>query len=156
MKTPYTNQHLWVALIITALFVLSVVTTYMRWYTSDSEFVQQDIYKTPEHLTNRFIAYSEIEMLRNLSYFAGSEGNFDGTITQEKLHNGDIQVIIRDKYVPDDSVGIREQRFVATKQNDKLVVIQYFKRHSCHRYPHIWQEMLTIFINPLWTKESCR
>lgn len=141
---------------LTVLFTLIFSSySFIQWRKSESAFVKGDLSKFNSNAAVHLQGKTQMELLRNLLYFAGSEGDFGGRITQERQWNGDLVITILDLYVPDDSVGPQEQRFVATKKENGYVVTEYYVRSSCHRYPNLWQELLYMFVNPLWTTSNC-
>lgn len=142
---------IFILLLLTPIITIQIV----KYNNNRTPFKKIDLNSlTPaskEHLRGE----SQIELARNILFFAGSEGDFAGSIQQFRLKNGDILIILKDDYVPDDSIGPSESRFLFKEQNNSYIISEYSIRNSCHRYPTIWQELFYIFISPLWTEGNC-
>lgn len=151
-----TRNTLWATLLLLTLFLLSVLTSCIRWYKQESEFVQQDLNQLQITHADSLTSETEMELLHKLLTFAGNNGTFKGTLTQQRRENGDLQLTIHDDFARNESLGVRERRFIAKKENGNFIVTQYFSRQSCQNHPYILQKFLNIFIHPLWTKETCK
>jgi hypothetical protein len=101
-----------------------------------------------------FEGSTEVDLLRNLLTFQGSDGDFSGTIRQyhEGYDNDRVLVIlVRNNYSGDDAMGPFENKYVAKYQNNKYKVIEFSSRHSCSRD----LSFLSFFIDPIWTNHAC-
>lgn len=139
-------------LVIGLLIFLSVISLNIK--NASFPYALQDTSSWNEDFKKDFVASSEINLLKNLLSFAGSEGEFRGSIHQYQDGNNDLIIVIRDDYVPDDSVGPTERRFVARHENGKVRVIEYGRRISCWR--SFSGTFLSLFLaDPLWQTGPC-
>jgi hypothetical protein len=128
---------------------------FVNSYLNSYGFEKQDLYILKENSNDYLSGTSPLDLKEKLMFFAGSEGKFEGKVTQ--FEKGLIlTTTIRDDYIPDDSLGTLEKQFIAEKNTNGIYeVTEYYTRHSCKRYPSKSMDALSKFIYPLWTKKPC-
>lgn len=134
--------------------VILCIILFLNVKNASFPYTPQDTSNWNEDFKKDFVADSEIKLLKNLLSFAGSEGEFRGSIHQYQDGNNDLIIVIRDDYTGDDSVGPIEQRFVARRESGKVRVIEYGRRISCWR--SFSSTFLSLFLaDPLWQTGPC-
>lgn len=137
--------------VLAFFYLIAIYLPQMRTQNDNFPYRKIDRSEWRDFEKKAFRADSEVQLLRNLLAFAGSEGEYRGTIKQSIDTNGNLVTIIRDDYVPDDSIGTQEQKFISKRVNGSYEVVEYSRRGSCKRD----LSFLSFFIEPLWTDHPC-
>ncbi len=107
---------------------LSLASLLVVFFTITSpKYEKVDFSKWNDEAKAHLKGKTETGLLKNIISFAGSEGEFRGTIKQYRSGN-QLVIEMHEDYIPDDSITSLDKRFVAEKKNDGFEVIEYSQK----------------------------
>lgn len=145
------NKKLGFLIAIPILFLIVLLAGNIEYYFTNYGFEEIDTSVMNDSVKADLEGDSEADLTRNLMSFAGSEGDFVGSVKTFRFREkNEYVVVIRNDYVPDDSVSTTELRFTARRNNDgSYQVIKYERRAECSDI-----SLLGFFTSPAWDSNS--
>lgn len=107
--------------------LLVIFMLFVLFNKASNKYEKVDFSRWNEEAKSHLKGKTEVDLLRNITRFVGSEGDFRGTIKQYRSGN-QLIIEVHEDYIPDDSITSIDERYIAEKRNDAYEVIDLFQK----------------------------